>query len=58
MSRDGRGFPQAVRAAPRNFPRASPSGNPSEQPDQPLENPVHPSSFTRINPTYGLFFQK
>ena len=37
-------------AAPRDFPRASPSGNPSEKPCQPLENSVHPSSFTRINP--------
>ena len=41
--------------APRDFPRASPSGNPSEQPCQPLENPVHPSSFTRINPDWPTF---
>ena len=27
-----------------------PLGNPLEQPYQPLENPVHPSSFTQINP--------
>ena len=34
----------------RDFPRASPSVNPSEQPCQPSENPVHPYSFTWINP--------
>ena len=43
-------FPWAGRDAPRNFLWASPSGNPSEQPCQPSENPVHPSSFTWINP--------
>ena len=32
------------------FLRALPLGNPSKQPCQPLENPVHSSSFTRINP--------
>ena len=41
-------------AAPRDFPRASPSENPSEQPCQPSENPVHPSSFTWINPLSNL----
>ena len=52
-SRDGRGFPRAGRAAPRDFSRALPSGNPSKQPCQPSENPVHPSSFTRINPLWA-----
>ena len=42
---DGRGFPQ-------DLPWASPLGNPLEQPCQPSENPVHPSSFTWINPIY------
>ena len=42
-------FPWAGRAAPR----ALPLGNPSEQPYQSLENPVHPSSFTWINPVCG-----
>ena len=46
------GFPRAGRAAPWDFPRAAPSGNPLEQPCQSLENPVHPSSFTRINPVH------
>ena len=32
--------------------RTLPSGNPSEQPCQPEENPVHPSSFTWINPLW------
>ena len=41
---------RAGRAAPRDFPQASPLGNPSEKPFQPSENPVHPSSFTWINP--------
>ena len=44
-------FSQAGLAAPRDFPCALPSGNPSEQPCQPLENHVHHSSFTLINPT-------
>ena len=51
---EGRGFPRAGRAAPRDFPRALPSGNPSEQPCQPSENPVHPSSFNWINPIYSV----
>ena len=55
---DGRGFPWAGRAAPRDFPRASPSGNPLEQPCQPLENPVHPSSFTQITPICSLGSQE
>ena len=32
--REGRGFPRAGRAAPRNFLRAKPKGNPEEQPCQ------------------------
>ena len=34
------------------IPRTLPSGNPSEQPSKPSENPVHPSSFTWINPLH------
>ena len=37
-------------AAPRDFPWALPLGNTSE----PSENPVRPSSFTRINPDWPL----
>ena len=43
-------FPWAGRAAPLDFPRASPSENLLEQLCFPSENPVHPSSFTWINP--------
>ena len=46
--RDGRGFPRAGRAAPRDFSRAK------EQPCQPEENPVHPNSFTWIYIIYKI----
>ena len=36
--REGRDFPRAGRAAPRDFPKAKPKGNPEEQPCQPEEN--------------------
>ena len=49
---DGRGFPRACRAAPRDFPSAKPEVNPEEQPCQPEEYPVHSDSFTWI---YILF---
>ena len=44
------GFPRSGRAAPRDCNQALPSGNPLEQPCQPLKNPIHPFSFTWINP--------
>ena len=47
------GFPRPGRAAPRDFPWGLPSKNFSEQPCQPSENPVHPTSFTPINPAWG-----
>ena len=34
---DGRGFPRAGRAAPRDFLKTKPEGNPEEQPCQPEE---------------------
>ena len=53
------GWPSGGQAlGPQDFPRASPSGNPSEQPCQPSENPVHPSSFTWINPLYSATDQQ
>ena len=36
-----------------DFPQALHSGSPSEQPCQPSENPVHPTSFTQINPIWA-----
>ena len=47
MDRD---FPRAGRAAPRQIPWALPSGNSLKHPCQPSEKPVHPFSFTLINP--------
>ena len=55
MRRDGRSFPRAGRAAPKDFPRAKPEGNPEAQPCQPEENPVHPDSFTWILFKIGHF---
>ena len=50
--REGRGFPRADRADPRDFPWAEPKGNPKEQPCQPEKNPVLPDLFPQI---YILF---
>ena len=46
--RDGRGFPRAGRAAPRDCPRVKPEGNPEKQCCQPDEDTVHPDSYTKI----------
>ena len=50
-SREGDNFPQACRDAPWDLLWALPLGNPSEQSCQLLENPIHPSSYTQLNPS-------
>ena len=46
--RDGGGFLQAGRAAPRDFPRPKPKGNPKDEPCQLSENLVLPNYFIQI----------
>ena len=54
---EGRGFPRAGRAAPRDFPRPKPEGNPEEQPCQPEKNHVLPDSFTEIYILFPIGFR-
>ena len=50
---EGRGFPRAGRAAPRDFSRVKTEGNSEEQPLQPEKDPVFPTFKLRFT-----FFSK
>ena len=52
---DGRGFPRAGRAAPRDFQRARPKGNPKEQLCQPEENPILHDFSSQIYVLFQIF---